>query len=201
MAQTAISIAHATSTWLASPMRTASPQRPSMASDATIAPTRRSPQTEPITSVVASHGAEPGCPTRGEVRSDGGRVRQGAPAARAPRSVSSTVATWSGRPGSASPIFERSGARPRRALYRIASITKTFTATAIMQLRDAGKLDLDDRAVAYLPELGAASGSHRAADDQTNALARVGAPERAARNRLDAGPVRKRPGTDARARR
>jgi CubicO group peptidase (beta-lactamase class C family) len=29
--------------------------------------------------------------------------------------------------------------------YRIGSITKTFTATAIMQLRDEGKLDLDDR--------------------------------------------------------
>jgi CubicO group peptidase (beta-lactamase class C family) len=29
--------------------------------------------------------------------------------------------------------------------YRIGSITKTFTATAVMQLRDAGKLDLDDR--------------------------------------------------------
>jgi CubicO group peptidase (beta-lactamase class C family) len=46
-----------------------------------------------------------------------------------------------------------------KTLYRIASITKTFTATAIMQLRDAGKLDLDDRAVDYIPELGAASGS------------------------------------------
>ena len=29
--------------------------------------------------------------------------------------------------------------------YRIGSITKTFTTTAIMQLRDAGQLDLDDR--------------------------------------------------------
>src|SRR5262249_50955677 len=29
--------------------------------------------------------------------------------------------------------------------YRIGSITKTFTATAIMQLRDLGQLDLDDR--------------------------------------------------------
>lgn len=41
-------------------------------------------------------------------------------------------------------------------LYRIASITKTFTGTAIMRLRDAGRLDLDDPAVAYLPELRAA---------------------------------------------
>ena len=40
-----------------------------------------------------------------------------------------------------------------RTLFRIASITKTFTATAIMQLRDEGKLHLDDPAVAYLPEL------------------------------------------------
>jgi CubicO group peptidase (beta-lactamase class C family) len=29
--------------------------------------------------------------------------------------------------------------------YRIGSITKTFTATAVLQLRDAGQLDLDDR--------------------------------------------------------
>jgi CubicO group peptidase (beta-lactamase class C family) len=40
-------------------------------------------------------------------------------------------------------------------LYGIASITKTFTGTAIMQLRDAGRLGLDDPAVAWLPELGA----------------------------------------------
>jgi CubicO group peptidase (beta-lactamase class C family) len=38
-------------------------------------------------------------------------------------------------------------------LYRIASITKTFTGAAVMQLRDAGRLDLDDPAVTYLPEL------------------------------------------------
>jgi CubicO group peptidase (beta-lactamase class C family) len=41
-------------------------------------------------------------------------------------------------------------------LYRIASITKTFTATAIMQLRDEGLLDLDDPAVHHIPELAAA---------------------------------------------
>ena len=38
-------------------------------------------------------------------------------------------------------------------LYRIASITKTFTGTAIMRLRDAGKLDLDDPVVKWVPEL------------------------------------------------
>jgi len=44
-------------------------------------------------------------------------------------------------------------------LFRIASITKPFTGTAIMQLRDAGMLDLDDPAVRWLPELrGAVSG-------------------------------------------
>jgi CubicO group peptidase (beta-lactamase class C family) len=41
-------------------------------------------------------------------------------------------------------------------LYRIASITKTFTGTAILQLRDEGKLHLDDPAVTHLPELSAA---------------------------------------------
>jgi D-alanyl-D-alanine carboxypeptidase len=42
-------------------------------------------------------------------------------------------------------------------LYRIASITKTFTATAVMQLRDEGRLDLDDPIVDHLPELRAAA--------------------------------------------
>jgi D-alanyl-D-alanine carboxypeptidase len=35
--------------------------------------------------------------------------------------------------------------------FRIASITKTFTATAILQLRDAGKLNLDDPISLHLP--------------------------------------------------
>jgi D-alanyl-D-alanine carboxypeptidase len=43
-----------------------------------------------------------------------------------------------------------------KTLYRIASITKTFTATAVMQLRDEGKLTLDDPVVTYLPELASA---------------------------------------------
>ena len=38
---------------------------------------------------------------------------------------------------------------------RIASITKTFTAAAILQLRDAGKLQLDDPLEYYIPEFAA----------------------------------------------
>jgi D-alanyl-D-alanine carboxypeptidase len=58
---------------------------------------------------------------------------------------------WSGGAGFA----DIAAARPPDAgtLYRIASITKTFTATAVLQLRDEGRLHLDDPAVAYLPEL------------------------------------------------
>ncbi len=37
-------------------------------------------------------------------------------------------------------------------IYRIASITKVFTATAVMQLRDAGRLQLDDPVERHLPE-------------------------------------------------
>jgi D-alanyl-D-alanine carboxypeptidase len=44
-------------------------------------------------------------------------------------------------------------------LYRIASITKTFTGVAIMQLRDEGRLDLDDPLAVHLPELRGAAGS------------------------------------------
>ena len=36
--------------------------------------------------------------------------------------------------------------------YRVGSITKTFTAAAVMALRDEGKLELDDRLSAHLPE-------------------------------------------------
>jgi CubicO group peptidase (beta-lactamase class C family) len=39
-------------------------------------------------------------------------------------------------------------------VFRIGSMTKTFTATAMLALRDQGKLALDDRADRYIPELG-----------------------------------------------
>jgi CubicO group peptidase (beta-lactamase class C family) len=58
---------------------------------------------------------------------------------------------WQAAVGFADAAARRPG-RPD-ALYRIASITKTLTGTAVLQLRDAGRLDLDDPAVAYLPEL------------------------------------------------
>lgn len=38
-------------------------------------------------------------------------------------------------------------------LYRIASITELFTATALLQLRDAGRLQLDDPVTRHLPWL------------------------------------------------
>jgi CubicO group peptidase (beta-lactamase class C family) len=58
---------------------------------------------------------------------------------------------WSGGYGYAD--VARRSAPDVRTMYRIASITKTFTGTAILQLRDEGMLHLDDPAVAYLPEL------------------------------------------------
>jgi CubicO group peptidase (beta-lactamase class C family) len=48
---------------------------------------------------------------------------------------------------------ERHHAADADTIYHWASITKTFTAIAIMQLRDRGRLSLDDPAVKYIPEL------------------------------------------------
>lgn len=58
---------------------------------------------------------------------------------------------WSAAAGFAD-LAARRPAEPS-TLYRIASITKTFTGTAIMQLRDRGVLGLDDPAVDWIPEL------------------------------------------------
>jgi D-alanyl-D-alanine carboxypeptidase len=56
---------------------------------------------------------------------------------------------WSRAFGHAS-LERREPATPD-TLYRIASITKLFTSTAIMQLRDAGKLRLDDPLTQHVP--------------------------------------------------
>lgn len=40
-----------------------------------------------------------------------------------------------------------------KSMFRIASMTKSFTAMAILQLRDAGKLRLDDPVSSYIPEI------------------------------------------------
>ncbi len=41
----------------------------------------------------------------------------------------------------------------RSSVYRIASMSKSFAGVAILQLRDAGKLKMDDPIVQYIPEL------------------------------------------------
>jgi CubicO group peptidase (beta-lactamase class C family) len=50
----------------------------------------------------------------------------------------------------------------RETIYHWASITKTMTAIAIMQLRDRGELRLDDSITDYLPELRAVHNPHGA---------------------------------------
>jgi CubicO group peptidase (beta-lactamase class C family) len=49
--------------------------------------------------------------------------------------------------------LDRKRATSRATIYHWASITKTFTGIAIMQMRDRGLLTLDTPAVTYIPEL------------------------------------------------
>jgi CubicO group peptidase (beta-lactamase class C family) len=44
-----------------------------------------------------------------------------------------------------------------RSVFRIASMTKSFTAATVLALRDEGRLRLDDEAAAYVPELASLS--------------------------------------------
>jgi len=54
-----------------------------------------------------------------------------------------------------------------RTIYHWASITKTLTAVAIMQLRDRGRLALDDRVTRYVPELRLVHDSFGSVDEIT----------------------------------
>jgi CubicO group peptidase (beta-lactamase class C family) len=60
------------------------------------------------------------------------------------------------------------GRRPdAQTQYRVASISKTFTASAILQLRDAGRLRLDDPLVAHVPEASAITNPFGPVEDVT----------------------------------
>ena len=52
-------------------------------------------------------------------------------------------------------------------IYHWGSITKTLTAIAIMQLRDRGKISLDDRITKYIPELRQIHNAYGSMDDIT----------------------------------
>ena len=53
------------------------------------------------------------------------------------------------------------GKKPTEStIARVASVTKTFTTTAIMQLRDAGQLKLDDPLSQHIPEFAAVRAIH-----------------------------------------
>ena len=51
--------------------------------------------------------------------------------------------------------IEKNAAVDSASVFRIASMTKSFTALSILKLRDDGKLSLDDPAEKYVPELAA----------------------------------------------
>ena len=77
------------------------------------------------------------------------RRRSGCP--RSARPSSATARRCGSRRSGMADVEAKRDATPETQ-YRIGSITKTFTAVGIMQLRDAGELSLDDPLTAYLPE-------------------------------------------------
>jgi CubicO group peptidase (beta-lactamase class C family) len=66
-------------------------------------------------------------------------------------------------------LGDREHRRPpdERAVYHWASLTKTLTAVAIMQLRDHGRLSLDDPITRYIPELRQVHDAYGSLDDVT----------------------------------
>jgi D-alanyl-D-alanine carboxypeptidase len=65
-------------------------------------------------------------------------------ATRASSSASSPTSGWSGRRASVSPTWSGKVPMTPQTKFRMASHSKLFTAVAIMQLREQGKLRLDD---------------------------------------------------------
>ena len=55
----------------------------------------------------------------------------------------------------------------KNTIYRIASITKTFTSASLFQLRDENKLDIDDPITKYIPEFEKANASPASIDGVT----------------------------------
>src|SRR5204863_5112408 len=66
--------------------------------------------------------------------------------------ASSTIRTFSYQKDSAWLMSIKRFPRIRRPSIGFGSVTKLFTALMLMQLRDAGKLNLDDPIEKYLPE-------------------------------------------------
>lgn len=66
-------------------------------------------------------------------------------------------------------LADRVSGRPvtARTIFHYGSITKTLTAIAVMQLRDRGRLALDDRVTHYLPELRRVHNAYGSMDDIT----------------------------------
>jgi CubicO group peptidase (beta-lactamase class C family) len=66
-------------------------------------------------------------------------------------------------------LADRAANQPvtERTIFHYASITKTLTAIAVMQLRDRGRLTLEDKVTRYIPELRKVHNPHGSTDDIT----------------------------------
>jgi len=118
-----------------SPSRTPLVAGPPPASDATLA-VQHSPQVEAALAALAP-------------RLDAEREQRGV-AGMSVGVVYDQTLIWSRGFGSSN-VETQEPATPD-TLYRVGSITKLFTDTMLMQLRDAGKLNLDDPVANYLPD-------------------------------------------------
>ena len=117
-------------------------------------------------------GADPSrprgpCPsvTASSARSSAARRPSSGCRASSPRSVRGGEVVWSEAVGLADLEAERP-ATPETQ-YRIGSITKTFTAAAVFQLRDEGLLDLDDPVGKHVEELSVRTPTIRARSSRT----------------------------------